>query len=64
MSYQLDLDEFTDESLENEIERRLSHYRKGECPYCKRLGNAEPSCKETDQHHKARRILQGMRPCP
>ena len=40
MSYQRDLDEFTEEELRDELARREEARRLGLCDYCGRNGNA------------------------
>lgn len=53
MSYQKELDEYTDEQLQEEIQRRISLNAIGCCTYCNRLGSTE-SCKQIEQHKKAK----------
>lgn len=49
MSYQFDLDEYTDEALETELYRRKKVRDSGLCDYCLRPFS-EPPCRFPDRH--------------
>lgn len=57
MSYQKDLDEYTEEQLNNELKRRQDLRNEGKCDYCGQLGNT-PNCKFPERHKYARLFLQ------
>lgn len=49
MSYALDLDEFTDEQLHEELELRRRRRAKGRCDYCDRP-YTQPACRFPKRH--------------
>lgn len=52
MGYPKDLDEYTWEELQNELNRRAVAYVRGLCDYCGHPGN-DPPCKFLDRHARA-----------
>lgn len=59
MSYPKELDEYTDEELEKEIQRRAKLNNEGKCTYCNKLGSS-PFCKQYSQHKKAKDFLENQ----
>lgn len=59
MSYILDLDEYTEEALKGELERRRKLSARGLCDYCRRSGDT-PSCKFPDRHKAALRHAEAI----
>lgn len=55
MGYPLDLDEYTEKRLEEELENRLQLRLRGRCDYCKRDPKTKP-CKFEDRHRDPRSI--------
>lgn len=55
MSYQKDLDEYSDDELRKEIIRRDLLTQAGICSYCNRAGS-ESECKEKIRHEDARQV--------
>lgn len=53
MGYPLDLDEYGEDALRNELTRRAKLKREGRCDYCGKYRN-ESVCKFPDRHSKAR----------
>lgn len=53
MSYHKDLDEYTEQQLKNELERRRSLRDEGKCDYCQQLGNTT-DCKFPERHAVAK----------
>jgi hypothetical protein len=53
MSYPIDLDEYTEKQLRDELVRRESLQRKGRCDYCGRPNTSE-WCKFPDRHRADR----------
>jgi hypothetical protein len=51
MSYPMDLDEYTAEQLQGELDRRKKLEARGLCSYCER-DPASPSCKFPNRHKK------------
>ena len=48
MSYQKDLDEYRDEELLNELQRRQAMRKQGRCSYCKQPIHSEKECRLHD----------------
>jgi hypothetical protein len=53
VSYHKELDEYTEQQLLDELERRRSLRDEGKCDYCQRLGNTT-DCKFPERHAIAR----------
>lgn len=49
MSYPRDLDEYSDDELEAERQRRVKLRARGQCPYC-RQDFEDPPCRHPEQH--------------
>lgn len=54
MSYFIELDEYSDKRLRDELERRERVRSRGRCDYCLRLPDTSP-CKFQDRHAMAQR---------
>jgi hypothetical protein len=52
MSYPLDLDEYSERSLQAELELRASLRSQGLCDYCRQTGD-KPACKFPERHKLA-----------
>lgn len=63
MSYPIDLDEYTDRQLNDEIVRRAKLKAEGRCDYCGRLGDM-PTCRFTERHSRAKEVLENLRRDP
>lgn len=50
MSYPVDLEEMTTQSLKTELARRRNYHEAGACHYCGKEYKSVPSCKMTDVH--------------
>jgi hypothetical protein len=50
MSYPVDLDEYDEERLRGEIDRRRKLRAQGLCDYCERRQDATPACKFPHRH--------------
>jgi len=53
VSYQKDLDEYTEEQLNNELTRRKKLRQRGRCDYCERVP-ATPPCRFSYRHRDER----------
>ena len=51
MSYPKDLDEYTDNELTHELQRRMRLRERGLCDYCGRT-DVTPTCKFPERHHR------------
>lgn len=50
VSYPKDIEDYSLEELEEEIERRVSLQHKDLCDYCERPAGSLPACKHPDRH--------------
>lgn len=57
MSYHIDLDEYDEQQLRNELDRRKALRDKGLCDYCQRNGGTKP-CKFRHRHSVAVQFWQ------
>jgi hypothetical protein len=53
MGYPRDLDEYTEDELIDELNKRIGLHEKGKCGYCERKPTTTP-CKFPDRHHDKR----------
>ncbi len=51
MSYPLNLDEYTEEQLKKELDRRAKTRAKGKCDYCERKIGSKQACKFPERHN-------------
>lgn len=61
MSFQKDIDEYTEKELNDELERRNQLRDQGKCDYCQQYGNTPP-CKFPERHKKAEHWWNNVRP--
>ena len=50
MSYPKDLDDYSDETLQQELNRRERARQKGKCDYCGKPRGSEPACRLPVRH--------------
>lgn len=62
MTYPKDLDEYDDEALQGELNRRREALARGICPYCGRRGDILPACRQPALHAQAAAVVQNSPP--
>lgn len=50
MSYPMDLDEYTTDQLQRELDERKKRHAAGKCSYCVRDHDTSPACKFPRRH--------------